>query len=247
MSKISRDSYSNQSSGLTHHYFASPNAVPLYGEVKPYHSAIATRIDSADMYNNVEKEYDNLSLDANVVHYIIDTSLPNANFIAKNIPLTSFKDRLDQVPSHMIPDKMSKQELPSSLEDIGFIFTSTPLTSVTPGYHIVEVNESFAEVDISADRNLNSNGTGAKKNKSCQIKIARPENLTLIKKLLLAPLIEHFIFYPKSDSDIPKVLKLFPNNKFQKFGYNNRRDLENTLSLHLKNKGRLVRALIFVN
>lgn len=56
-SKISRDSYSNQSSALTHHYFASPNAVPLYGEVKPYHSAIATRIDSADMYNNVEKEY----------------------------------------------------------------------------------------------------------------------------------------------------------------------------------------------
>ena len=83
-------------------------------------------------------------MDANIVHYIIDTSLYNAEAIARNIPAASFKDRLEKVSSATIPDKMSKQELPSSLYDIGFIFTSNPPASVTAGYHIVEVNESFA-------------------------------------------------------------------------------------------------------
>lgn len=52
------------------------------------------------------------------------------------------------------------------------------------------------------------------------------DNIEIAKKLLLAPCIQHYIFYPKgSDSEISKLLNLFPSNKFQKNSYGNRSEL----------------------
>lgn len=180
-----------------------------------------------------------MSLETNPVHYIIDASLPGSETLLNSLPYSSFKDRLERISQRGMLDKMDKQELPNSSYDIGFMFVKDGYTPerLTPGYHLVEINPRFPEMVI----------TELASGKNCLIKMARPENLSLAKKILLAPLIEHYIFYQKNDPDAGKVLKLFPNNKFQKFSYSQRRDLEDTLNLHLKNKGRLVRALIFVN
>ena len=40
---------------------------------------------------------------------------------------------------------------------------------------------------------------------------------------------------------------MFPNSKFQKYKYSNRSDLESLLNIYTKNKGRLMRVIIFVN
>ena len=76
------------------------------------------------------------------MHFIIDQNLPNVNTITYSIPHSSYKDPIDKVPFSQIGDKMSKQELPSSLYDIGFILTATPLNiPLTSGYHIVDISE----------------------------------------------------------------------------------------------------------
>ena len=182
-------------------------------------------------------------MEVNKVHYLVDENLPNAEYIFNSIN-PNYKDRLEKFTAYNLRTKIEKQELPNSSYDIGFIFSSTHLSqTIIAGYHLVEVDERFPEIDIIENKNLKGSG----KNKSCRIKMSQTQNLPLVKKLLLAPLIEHYIFYQKNDSETAKILKIFPNNKFKKESYSSKRDLESNLSIHLRNKGRLVRALIFVN
>lgn len=108
---------------------------------------------------------------------------------------------------------MSGQTLPSDFYDLGLIFliSGAPPT-ITKGYYNVNISSVNPQVEIR------------KEVKSASV--SSPNNLNVLVKLLLAPLINHYIFYPKNNSgDISKVLSLFPATKFQKFGYSSRNDL----------------------
>lgn len=135
---------------------------------------------------------------------------------------------------------MLKKPLPNEFYDIGFIFLNpknasniSPSTLVE-GYYLVDIDPGNAPIDIKKERK--------------KIGIAELDNLKLAKKLLLAPSIQHYVFYPRgSETEIATMLSLFPSNKFNKFAFYSRNELENLFNLHLRNKGRLARSLIFVN
>lgn len=113
---------------------------------------------------------------------------------------------------------MLDRSLPNDYYDIGFIFLNSDdfdkvlPSSLVDGYYLVDVDPSNPPLDIKKDRK--------------QIKISDLRNLSLAKKVLLAPKIQHYLFHPRnSDSETSKMLNMFPSTKFQKISYSNRGDL----------------------
>ena len=80
------------------------------------------------------------------------------------------------------------------------------------------------------------------------IKLSNVDNLVLTKKLLLSSKIENYLFYSNGiDEKLEQLIKAFPNKKFKKIKYSKRSDLESLINAYAKDKGRMIRVLIFAN
>ena len=86
-------------------------------------------------------EYENLHIDANSVHYLVDCDHPHLAAL-RNLP--TFRDRFDIVSSPKdLYENISRQGLPNSQNDIGFIFLGpcttigVSPTSIPSGYYLV--------------------------------------------------------------------------------------------------------------
>lgn len=71
----------------------------------------------------------------------------------------------------------------------------------------------------------------------------------MAQKLVIASLIEHYVFYHKDDRDASKLIKLFPTAIFHKSYYYNYADLSEKLLnyANLRQKCRLKRVIILGN
>lgn len=83
---------------------------------------------------------------------------------------------------------MEKTALPNENYDLGFIFLANKTTSglkLTPGYYLVTVAPQGPTLSISQPEKT--------------ISLSSLEHLHLAKKLLLAPSVSHYIFYPRQN------------------------------------------------
>jgi hypothetical protein len=161
----------------------------LYGETKPYLTSLGDmKIDSPGELEKVGQEMRTLRTSNNFTHYIIDTSHP-LRYEIEQIP--DVQDKVVEVDyAEKIYEYMLKKPLPNEYYDIGFIFVNSkniskiPIIQIVDGYYLVEINDSSIPIDIKKDKK--------------KVIISDLKNLGLAKKLLLAPNIQHFVFYPRS-------------------------------------------------
>lgn len=234
----------DETSGLSRDSQFTDKTSSLYKAMQPHLyndqriQANNFRAADEDQLHRLREEYKSLKTKNNYTHYIIDTSHPLWLEIEK---LPNAQDKVAEINAiDKIYDFMLDKPLPNDYYDIGFIFLNGDdfdkvlPSSLVDGYYLVDVDPSNPPLDIKKDRK--------------QIKISDLTNLSLAKKVLLSPNIQHYVFHPRnSDPETSKLLNMFPSTKFQKLSYTNRSDLESQLGSCMKNKGRLSRFLIITN